>query len=77
MRPTFRSGSTPASSVSAARALRADARLVDSQHRPEILIALPALEQELQHCLLVRRQGHAGKRRDSGSGGRRSAVGGS
>ena len=46
---------------------RAHLALVHAEHRREIRVALPALEQELEHCLLVRRESHVGKPRDSHS----------
>ena len=40
--------------------------LVDPEQRGEVGVALPALEQELQHRLLVGRKRHAGKPTESG-----------
>ncbi len=79
MSPTLRSGSAPASSVSACPRPRAHLGLVHAQHRREIRVALPALEQELEHCLLVRRERHVGSlgiRIRSGAGDVASRGGG-
>ena len=38
----------------------------DPQDRGEVVVALPAFEQQLEHGFLIRRQRHMGKPRESG-----------